>query len=330
MKVCVWLAVNTFLWAQGAPPALEQRPPFAEKEVTVGSGEWVLPGTLTMPAGSGPFPAVVLVHDFGPSDRDGSAGPNKPLRDLAWGLAEQGVAVLRYDKRTRRYGAQLSTASTLTVQQEVEEDALAAVDLLRHTAGVEEKRLFLAGHGLGGYLLPRLGERDPRLAGLILLAAPARPLPEVILAQHESTVAQQQLDPISEQRELLPVRQTAWRIKHGTLPATARPDEGFGYPGTYWISLRDYDAPATARALPQPLLLLQGQRDLQVTSQDENLWRSTLKSRPQVTFRSYPRLNHLFLEGEGKGVAEYQRPGQVAREVVTDMARWILQTRVLK
>src|SRR6185369_2655738 len=66
---------------------------FTEQDVTVGSGEWALPGTLSMPVGDGPFPAVVLVHGSGPNDRDETIGANKPFRDLAGGLASQGIAV---------------------------------------------------------------------------------------------------------------------------------------------------------------------------------------------------------------------------------------------
>jgi hypothetical protein len=78
---------------------------FTESDITVGSAPWALPGTLTMPKGTGPFPAVVLIAGSGPQDRDETIGPNKPLRDLAWGLASQGIAVLRYDKRTLVYGS---------------------------------------------------------------------------------------------------------------------------------------------------------------------------------------------------------------------------------
>jgi len=83
------------------PPAYADPAKFEEKEVTVGSGEWPLPGTLTIPKGNGPFPGLVLVHGSGANDRDESLGPNKPFKDLAWGLASRGIAVLRYDKRTK-------------------------------------------------------------------------------------------------------------------------------------------------------------------------------------------------------------------------------------
>jgi hypothetical protein len=85
------------------PPAYVNQDTFKEQEVQVGQGEWVLPGTLSLPVGNGPFAALVLVHGSGPNDRDETIGPNKPFRDLAWGLATQGIAVLRYDKPTKVY-----------------------------------------------------------------------------------------------------------------------------------------------------------------------------------------------------------------------------------
>src|SRR3569832_1172794 len=159
-----------------APPAYAKADSFREKEITVGTGEWALPGTLTIPVGAGPFPAVVLVHGSGPHDRDETVGPNKPFKDLAWGLASRGVAVLRYEKRTKQYGAKLVSVPYLTVKEEVVDDALAAVALLRKTEGIDAKRIFVLGHSLGGMLLPRIGLLDQNIGGLIALAGATRAL----------------------------------------------------------------------------------------------------------------------------------------------------------
>jgi hypothetical protein len=85
------------------PPPYADSSKFEEREISIGKGIWSLPGTLSLPKGVGFFPAVVLVHGSGPHDRDETIGPNKPFRDLANGLASRGIAVLRYEKRTKQY-----------------------------------------------------------------------------------------------------------------------------------------------------------------------------------------------------------------------------------
>ena len=167
------------------PPAYVKPATYHEVEVTVGSGEWALPGTLTLPNGNGPFPAVVLVHGSGPNDRDESIGPNKPFRDLAWGLASQGVAVLRYDKRTKAHASQFTPeiVAKLTTKDEVTDDALLAVQLLRQTKDIDSSRIYVLGHSLGAMMAPRIGQQDPNLAGLIIMAGPTRPLEDVIVDQ---------------------------------------------------------------------------------------------------------------------------------------------------
>src|SRR5688572_10748772 len=156
---------------------------FTELPATVSSGEYALLATLSIPKGSGPFPAVVLVHGSGPNDRDESIGPNKPFRDLAWGFASEGIAVLRYEKRTRSHPKYYQTNPYYTVKDEVIDDADSALALLHRTKGVDAKRVYLLGHSLGAYLAPRiaLGKKD--IAGVIMLAAPTRHLEDLIVEQ---------------------------------------------------------------------------------------------------------------------------------------------------
>ena len=72
------------------------------------------------------------------------------------------------------------------------------------------------------------------------------------------------------------------------------------------------------------MLILQGERDYQVTMEDFAGWKKALESRKDVTFISYPKLNHLFMEGEGKSIpAEYSTPGNVAVAVIDDIVKWI-------
>jgi dienelactone hydrolase len=176
---------------------------FKENEVTIGSGEWQLPGTLTLPLGQGAFPAVVLVHGSGPQDRDETIGPNRPFRDLAWGLASQGIAVLRYEKRTKQHAAKCAeTVDRLTIKEEVIDDALAAVALLRKNDRVDAKRIFVLGHSLGAMCAPRIAALDARIHGIILLAGNTRALEDLMIEQLDYVFSLDKSHPEEKKKEI--------------------------------------------------------------------------------------------------------------------------------
>lgn len=308
-------------------PAYADKARFREEDVTVGSGEWVLPGTLTLPAGMGPFPTVVLVHGSGPHDRDETIGPNKPFKDLAWGLASRGIAVLRYEKRTKAHGLKLLALPGLTAKEEIVDDVVAAANLLRGRKEVDPRRIFVLGHSLGGTLIPRIGKADPGIAGFIVMAGAARPLEDLLLEQVpyiasvDGTVTEMEKGQIEDVKAMV---ETIRKLEPGSKEAP------MGVPASYWLDLRGYHPPAVAKELKQPFLILQGERDYQVTMEDYELWRKALAGRKDVSFKAYPDLNHLFMAGEGKATPEeYGRPGHVAEKVVEDVAGWIEATRGL-
>lgn len=164
---------NSAAWAS---PSYTDQSTFAETPVLV--GDFSLPGTVSAPKRAGLAPAVVLVHGSGPHDRDETIGPNKVFKDLAWGLASRGIAVLRYDKRSLSAGLK-----TGTVKDETIDDAVAAVDVLAAQAGVDSARLFVLGYSLGGMLAPRIASTATALKGFIVLAGTTRPLEDVIVDQ---------------------------------------------------------------------------------------------------------------------------------------------------
>ncbi|MGH9639527.1 MAG: DUF3887 domain-containing protein, partial [Bryobacteraceae bacterium] len=167
-------------------PSYAKPSSFTEQPLNLVNGAFELPGTLTIPTGEGPFPAVVLLQDSGPHDEDQTIGPNKPLKDLAWGLASHGIAVYRYTKRTAKYGAKSNAdPEKLTVNDEVISDARAAVELLAKQSKVNPKHIYLVGLSLGGYLAPRIAQGDPQIAGLVMMAANTRPLEKVLLGAVE-------------------------------------------------------------------------------------------------------------------------------------------------
>ncbi|MDQ1611065.1 MAG: uncharacterized protein QOG00_996 [Pyrinomonadaceae bacterium] len=313
--------------AEYKPPAYVVPASFIEQELTVGAGgEWPLPATLTLPAGKGTFPAVVLVHGSGPNDRDETLGANKPFRDLAWGLASQGVAVLRYEKRTRRYPDKIGGLRNLTVKEETTDDALAAVRLLRQTAGVDAKRIYVLGHSLGGMLVPRIGAADREVAGFVVLAGPTRPLEDAFARQYEYAAMLDGQINEAERAQIEDAKRQAARIKQLKAgdAANAAGETLLYAPPSYWLDLRGYDPPQTARTLKRPMLILQGERDYNVTLDDFRNWQTTLAAQKEVELKTYPKLDHLFYEGEGAASgADYDRPRNIPRYVIDDIAAWI-------
>jgi dienelactone hydrolase len=307
-----------------APPPYADPAALTERELALGDSAWPLPGTLTVPAGASSVPAVVLVHGSGPNDRDETLLARKAFKDLAWGLASRGIAVLRYDKRTKVHPQQLlALGSALTVEQEVIEDAVAAVAVARSQPEVRGECVFVLGHSLGGTVAPRIGARDSELAGLVIAAGSARPLEDIVVDQVEY-LTRLAGSPPAQVAELETLRAQAARIKALQPGASSQEPLMLGLSATYWLDLRAYDAPAAARSLDLPMLILQGGRDYQVTSADLELWKAALSDRDDVTWKSYPALDHHFGAGEGPGRPEdYARPAPVAQEVIDDLAAWI-------
>jgi len=295
---------------------------FTETGVAVGTGQKSLPGTLTMPKGAGPFPAVVLVHGSGGNNRNEAVGASRPFQDLAWGLASRDIAVLRYDKRTMVYPQDFAAdIDNFTVQDEVINDAIAAIALLSSTKGIDTGRIFVLGHSLGGMLAPRIASQDSRLAGIIILAGPTRKLEDLILEQYNYLASLDGVTDENEAAQIKAVEELVRKIKESDI-GTGESVLGAGR--AYWEDLEKYDQVATAKNLDLPMLILQGERDYQVTMVDFQGWSDALQGRDNVTLKSYAGLNHLFIFGSGlASPAEYEKPGNVALDVIEDIVSWI-------
>jgi uncharacterized protein len=308
--------------ATPAAPVSTER--YAETAVVVGSPDGDLPGLLTLPVSDGRVPGVVLVHGSGPHDRDETIGPNKPFRDLAHDLAERGVAVLRYDKRTQ-VAPQRFSGGDFTVEEEVIADALAAVAVLRARPEIDPARIFVVGHSLGAMLAPRIAERDPRIAGLVLLAAPAIHLEDAVMRQSRYLASLDGTPDGETEAALAALEHQRDRIKR----LAAEPDDAaplmLNLPRRYWLDLNGYDAIASARRIGQPLLIAQGDADYQVTPEDDFArWREAFGEDGRARLILYPGLSHLFMPaGDRPGPADYAKAGHVADALIADVADWI-------
>jgi dienelactone hydrolase len=307
----LYLRPGQAIWTH---PDYSKQGAFQAREVTVGSDDWKLPGTLTYPTGKTGSSAVVLVPDSGPSDRDATQFATKVFRDLAEGLSSRGIVVLRYEKRARQYATKMSSTS-YTIDDDTVHDAVEAVALLRAQPEVDPKRVYVLGFGVGGFIAPRIGSDDGKVAGMILLGAPEHSLEDLILETAISLgVTGTQLEMIKHQVAEIK------KLEGGDADLPPR----LGQPVTYWLDLKGYDAAADAKKLGMPMLILQGGRDFQVGPAEFEAWKTAMAKSKNVTAKSYPSLNHLFVAGEGKSnEQEYRKPGHVSAEVIDDIAKFV-------
>ena len=307
--------------------------PEAEESAAFDSVELALPvtglgelqGILTVPKGEGPFPAVVLIHGSGASDMDETVGSLKPFRDLAEGLAEQGIAVYRFDKRTKTYGTQIMENTQFTLEDESVEDAMNAVQLLAAREEIDPDRILVLGHSLGGNAIPAIAralESAPvKACGFIMMAASPRPLD---VLTREQIAYLDSLGQIPEdQREAYDVilKDLDKLQDIDSLPED-EPVAG-AYPA-YWKWFEDYDILQAAREITRPVLLLQGEEDYQVTMEDFGIWQEHFGAKENWTLKSCPGLTHCFTPGEKtEGVNAYLGEKKMDAQVILDIAEFV-------
>lgn len=295
-----------------------------EESVTFGSEDYPLTGALTYPKDATDYPVLILVHGSGPNDMDENIGPNSPFKDIAYALGEQGIGVLRYNKRTYEHSQKMmEVAETLTVYGETIDDAAYAYDYLEKEKNIESP-IYILGHSLGGYLMPRIAEKVPDATGYIMLAGSASPLEDLFeyqipyLANLDGKVTDE------EQASIDYYASVVEKVRKLDETSTYTIQELGGISKAYWLDLKDYDPVNLAKSIKQPLLILQGSRDYQVTVDEFNLYKEGLSDMDNVTFKLYEGLNHLFFKGEGTpGPDEYAIPSTVDSAVIDDIAVFI-------
>lgn len=322
--------ILSFTLAEDAPPITPaSTSPLSDRlstfytatNVTIPTDGILLNGRLTIPNVPGKYPAVILLGGSGPTDMDGTFGPNKIYRDLADGLSDQGIAVLRYDKRTVANAA--SMQADYTVADEVTNDAIAALRYLCTLPGIDTSNIFYVGHSLGGMLAPRIAAGQSNISGIALLEANVRDMGVMVL---------EQLDYLHDRKAMsndvyARMRRQWLHVTSDTLSSTTPQDS---LPSSaragYWLDLRQYDPGKVAASLGIPIFIAQGGRDYQVTTKEFDTWKNKLTGVAGVTFKFYPNLNHMlmsFATDKPSVPFEYSLPGQVEPQLIADLAAWI-------
>lgn len=293
-----------------------------EKELAARVNGLELGGTLAMPKGGGEYPCVVLVHGSGATNRDEKVLNNTPFRDIAWGLAQQGIAVYRYDKRTFVYPQQFKTGTELTLYDETIDDAVEIAKMLQGVDGIDKDKIFILGHSIGGYAMPRIAEDSNEAAGFIIMAGSARSVHEMIPEQYDYLFNLDGTITDDEQELLDAVKADVEKIQN---------IDDYGdseiFMGMYKAYIKDaisYKPVEVASTIERTVLVLQGERDYQVTMKDYNMWHDAYGEKDNWSFITYEKLNHLMIAGEGvPNNVEYSLAGSVEQKVIDDIAEFV-------
>jgi uncharacterized protein len=302
------------------------------EKIVIGAGtKYPLNGLLTLPdSADGLVPAVVLVQGSGPSNMDEKVGNNYPFKDLAEGLSEKGIAVLRYDKRTFVYGKDMKNLKELTVKEETIEDAVLAADLLKKDSRIDSNKIFIIGHSLGGMLAPRIDAEGGNFAGIIIMGGSPRTLEEIMADQNNEV-----LNSLNKLLKLIARKQIAamsakFENIYNLSDEKAKETKVLGkYVYAYYFKeMGEHPSIDYLKNLKKPVLILQGEKDFQVSvDKDYNVYKNLLSDKSNITFKLYPNLNHLFMPNVYgkilKAKKEYKVPQHVDKQVINDISNWI-------
>jgi len=307
------------------PASYQEQAKWVESVVTVGSESYPLEGTLTLPASASdaqPVPACVLVHDFEASDRDLTKGETKLFKDIAEQFAKNGIATLRYDKRTYTY----PDAPIESVSDEVIQDALSAATLLQSNSCIDSERIVVLGIGLGGMLAPRIvTESEGMCRGVIVIGSTTDRLINVVYQREKDSVA------ILPEEEAKVVKNAVRNI--GKMEeAVARELTLFGKNGYYFWDFEQYDAVKTIQKTRMPIFVAHGTKDAEVKLADgyESYREDLGKDARFAEYRAYRRLNHLLMSDvstNAQDKPEYQDALHLDTLAGREMAAWILNLK---
>ncbi|MGD0858566.1 MAG: alpha/beta fold hydrolase [Terracidiphilus sp.] len=318
--------------------------PYREEEVTYANKAAgnTLAGTLTVPPGKGPFPAVLLISGSGPNDRDETCFGHKPFLVLSDYLTRKGIVVLRADKRgIGKSTGDLARATTADFAS----DAEAGVAYLKSRPEADPQQIGLIGHSEGGTIAPMVAAGDPDVRFIVLMAGPGVPGDQLIVEQKrlieeasgatkeqaaQDTVRQRELYTLVEKEKDDAVLEKELRAKMaGQVPEARMDAEIQQLMSPWWRYTLTYDPATALRKVACPVLVLNGEKDLQVPpALDLPAIRKALEEGGNKHFEidEMPGLNHLFQTAKTGAPTEYAQSEETISPVALDkVAAWILK-----
>ena len=303
-----------------------------DEPVRVQTDGFSLATTVTAPPADAPPPeadgraAVVLVPGPASSDRDGTRHGVSILREMAGALADRGLVVARYDRRgTGQSGGRAESA----MLEDYADDVRAVVRHLQERDDVNRDRIAVVGHGEGGWIALLATRREGRVAGLVLIAAPAVSGEELVLEQQQMALDQLSLSDAERQERI----DLQTRIHRAVLDGDSW--EGIPQPlrepaDTPWFrSFLAFDPEDSLRRIRQPVLILQGTLDQEMPSRHadrlENIAESRTRRGATVDRVQLEGVNHLLTPAETGSGEEYATlaDAQISSSVVEAIVDWI-------
>ncbi|MGA3370788.1 MAG: alpha/beta hydrolase [Terracidiphilus sp.] len=319
--------------------------PYREEEVTYANkaGGNTLAGTLTIPSGKGPFPAVLLISGSGPNDRDESLMGHKPFLVLSDYLTRKGIVVLRADKRgVGKSTGDLAAATTADFAT----DAEAGVAFLSTCPEVDPQKIGLIGHSEGGVIAPMAAASDPGVAFVVMMAGDGVPGDQItveqarLLSEAAGASSEKTNENAAGERELLALVETEKdsavldKELREKLAADGVPEAQIGMAIKVFLSpwyryFLTYDPATALRKVACPVLVLDGSKDLQIApAQNLPAIRKALEEGGNKHFEidELPGLNHLFQTAKTGAPAEYGEIEETISPAALDkMGGWILK-----
>lgn len=289
--------------------------------IEIGGDDYNLEGVLSIPYDNYNGPIVILLQGSGALDMDGTIleGNNKPMKDIAVGLATQNIAVIRFNKRYYQYSYLIT--DDYTIHDEILFDLDCVLSFI--DANFDFSKKILLGHSLGATVAIESAYSHPDVDAVISMAGSPRKLQELLYDQYKfSYYHDETIENDERKAKLKRLRKIVKKINN----ITDEDDETYlGVAASYWRSLNEINQANHVAKLDIPLLFLQGDKDFQVFMEIDFVeWKTRLGMKDNVDFVVFENLNHYFMPSNDKyDVSEYASDNHVDKRVIEVILKWI-------